>query len=78
MPMMALMDEPGWELLSKRDIHRGYVTLTEHEVMLPKGDVTRYEVDESAPLRVRGSRPDRGRNAAAGSGIPLPRWHVDL
>lgn len=78
--MMALMDEPGWELLSKRDIHRGYVTLTEHEVMLPNGDVTRYEVDESVPCgaAVLGLTEDGKLRLAQEYRYPVGAWIYDL
>ncbi|MDN6122762.1 MAG: NUDIX hydrolase [Brevibacterium sp.] len=74
------MDEPGWELLSKRDIHRGYVTLTEHEVMLPNGDVTRYEVDESVPCgaAVLGLTEDGKLRLAQEYRYPVGAWIYDL
>lgn len=78
--MMALMDEPGWELLSKRDIYRGYVTLTEHEVMLPNGDVTHYEVDESYPcgVAVLGLTESGHIRLAREYRYPIGRWIYDL
>lgn len=77
---ITLMDEPEWELLSKRDIHHGYVTLTEHTVMLPNGDVTRYEVDESAPcgVAVLGLAEDGMLRVAREYRYPIGTWIYDL
>lgn len=77
---MTIMEEPEWKLLSKRDIHRGYVTLTEHEVMLPHGDVTQYEVNESAPcgVAVLGLTETGKLRLAREYRYPIGKWIFDL
>ncbi|WP_181273447.1 NUDIX hydrolase [Brevibacterium oceani] len=46
------MEEPHWTLRSRRETHRGFVILSEHEVELPSGESIIHEVDESIPCGV--------------------------
>ncbi|GAA4668390.1 NUDIX hydrolase [Frondihabitans cladoniiphilus] len=44
--------EPHWRRLGTRELYRGRVLLTEHEVELPGGGRTTFEVNESSPFAV--------------------------
>lgn len=73
-------DEPTWTLLSKRDVHRGYAVLSEHEVRLPNGEVTLYEVDESytCGVAVFGLTGAGHVRLAREFRYPVGRWIYDL
>lgn len=74
------MDEPEWNLRTRRDVHRGFVVLTEHEVELPNGDRILYEVDESLPFAVAvlGITDDGRMRVAREYRYPVGRWILDL
>lgn len=78
--MMTLIEEPDWIRLSKREVHRGYVILSEHEVRLPNGGVTQYEVDESYPcgVAVLGLTESGLVRLAREYRYPVGRWIYDL
>lgn len=78
--MMTLIEEPDWIRLSKREVHRGYVILSEHEVRLPNGGVTQYEVDESYPcgVAVLGLSESGLVRLAREYRYPVGRWIYDL
>ncbi len=68
-----------WATTDRRDLHRGRVVLVEHDVLLPDGSASRYEVDESVPFAV-------ATLVIAGDAVilsrqyrhPLGRWILDL
>ncbi|WP_051505127.1 NUDIX hydrolase [Brevibacterium sp. VCM10] len=74
------MDEPHWTLLSRRVTHRGFVTLSEHEVELPTGENIVYEVDESIPcgVVVLGITESGEMRLAKEYRYPLDRWIFEL
>lgn len=49
------MDDQGetrWRTVRRTVVHQGRVTLVDHEVLLPDGSSSRFEVDESVPFSV--------------------------
>ncbi|MDK8435364.1 MULTISPECIES: NUDIX hydrolase [unclassified Brevibacterium] len=74
------MSEPEWEFVSKSVVHRGYLTLSEHQVRLPTGESIRYEVDESVPFNVAvlGLTEEGHLRLARQYRYPIRRWIYDL
>jgi len=76
---MASEIEQGWETLSRREVYAGRVRIVEHDVMLPDGTPSSYEIDESVPfavatLVVEGAHVVLARQYR----YPLDRWIYDL
>lgn len=76
----GIMHEPEWTFRSKREVHRGFVVLSEHEVELPNGERIRYEVDESIPcgVAVLGLTESGALRVAREYRYPLGRWIFNL
>lgn len=74
------MDEPTWKLNSKRNVHEGFVLLTEHDVTLPNGERIRYEVDEShsCGVGVLGLTTVGDLRLTRQYRYPLDRWIFNL
>ncbi|RIJ51513.1 NUDIX hydrolase, partial [Clavibacter phaseoli] len=68
-----------WSTTGRRDLHRGRVVLVEHDVLLPDGSASRYEVDESVPFAVATLVID-GDHVLLSRQYrhPLGRWILDL
>ncbi|QIS38069.1 NUDIX hydrolase [Clavibacter capsici] len=68
-----------WATSGRRDLHRGRVVLVEHDVLLPDGSASRYEVDESVPFAVATLVID-GDHVLLSRQYrhPLGRWILDL
>lgn len=74
------VEEPGWILRSRRETHRGFVILSEHEVELTSGERIVYEVDESLPsgVAVLGITESGKLRIAREYRYPLDRWIFEL
>jgi 8-oxo-dGTP pyrophosphatase MutT (NUDIX family) len=71
--------ERSWSTTGRRDLHRGRVALVEHDVLLPDGSASRYEVDESVPFAVATLVIDGDDVLLARQfRYPLGRWILDL
>ncbi|WP_043675887.1 NUDIX hydrolase [Clavibacter michiganensis] len=68
-----------WTTSGTRDLHRGRVVLVEHDVLLPDGTASRYEVDESVPFAVATLVIDGDAVILSRQyRHPLGRWILDL
>ncbi|MBM7412472.1 ADP-ribose pyrophosphatase [Clavibacter michiganensis] len=68
-----------WTTTGRRDLHRGRVVLVEHDVQLPDGSASRYEVDESVPFAVATLVIDGDAVILSRQyRHPLGRWILDL
>ncbi len=68
-----------WATTDRRDLHRGRVVLVEHDVLLPDGSASRYEVDESVPFAVATLVIDGDAVILSRQyRHPLGRWILDL
>ncbi len=68
-----------WATTHRRDLHRGRVVLVEHDVLLPDGSASRYEVDESVPFAVATLVIDGDAVILSRQyRHPLGRWILDL
>jgi 8-oxo-dGTP pyrophosphatase MutT (NUDIX family) len=68
-----------WTTSGRRDLHRGRVVLVEHDVLLPDGSASRYEVDESVPFAVATLVIDGDAVLLSRQyRHPLGRWILDL
>jgi 8-oxo-dGTP pyrophosphatase MutT (NUDIX family) len=71
--------EPGWQTLSRREAYVGRVRIVEHEVVLPDGTSSTYEVDESVPFAVATLVVEEAQVVLARQyRYPLDRWIFDL
>ncbi|MBF4618613.1 NUDIX hydrolase [Clavibacter sp. VKM Ac-2873] len=71
--------ELDWTTTGRTDVHRGRVVLVDHEVRLPDGSATRYEVDESVPFAVATLVIDGDHVLLTRQfRYPLGRWILDL
>ncbi|MBT2517165.1 NUDIX hydrolase [Streptomyces sp. ISL-90] len=72
-------DEPRWSTVERKIVHRGRVTLVDHEVLLPDGSRSHFEVDESVPFSVATLVID-GADVLLSRQYryPLDRWIYDL
>lgn len=71
--------ETQWRTVGRSVVHRGRVTLVNHEVLLPDGSRSRFEVDESVPFSVAALIVD-GTDVLLSRQYryPLDRWIYDL
>jgi ADP-ribose pyrophosphatase len=72
-------DETRWSTVGRTTVHRGRVTLVDHEVAIP-GDIRlNYVVDESVPYSVAAFVVDGDDVLLARQyRYPLDRWIYDL
>lgn len=76
---MAELHETRWSTLGRTVVHRGRVTLVDHELLLPDGSRSQFEVDESLPFSVATLVIDGGDVILARQyRYPLDRWIYDL
>lgn len=71
--------ETQWRMVGRSVVHRGRVTLVNHEVLLPDGSRSQFEVDESVPFSVAALIVD-GTDVLLSRQYryPLDRWIYDL
>lgn len=76
---MADSGEARWSTLGRTTVHRGRVTLVDHEVLLPGGSHLHYVVDESVPYSVAALIVDGDDVLLTRQyRYPLDRWIYDL
>lgn len=71
--------ETRWKTLGRSIVHQGRATLVDHEVLLPDGSRSQFEVDESVPYSVATLIID-GADVLLSRQYryPLDRWIYDL
>ena len=76
---MSYPFEVQWTVGPKRQVYAGRVRLFEHDVVLPDGSDSHYEVDESIPFAAAVLlADDRGLHLARQYRYPLREWIFDL
>lgn len=72
--------EPHWETLSEETLHRGRMTVVQHDVELPSGERITYEVDASIPFAVAilVLLPNGEVHLSRQYRYPIKQWIYDL
>jgi len=71
--------ESRWRTVGRTVVHHGRVKLVDHEVVLPDGSNSHFEVDESVPFSVATLVLDRAEVLLSRQyRYPLDRWIYDL